>query len=180
MPRPCAIARSNWVGVRRGLISQITGRESPTRSMSARDKVVLPDPISPTSTASSFSSTAYSSRASASACCGLSYRKLGSGVFPNGLVVKPKKFSNIGRCARLSRASAEGLDQRGDVNHQHDLLFADFGRAGDAGSSLQTLADGFDNDLVLPDDRVDDDARQLLTRSRHDHEQFPVRSVVAR
>src|ERR1700741_2479638 len=142
------------------------------RSMSARDSVVLPDPISPTSTASSFSSTAYSSLASASACCALSYRKLGSGVLPNGFVVKPKKFSNIRRCARLSCASAENLDQRGDINHQHNLAFADFGGAGDARRSLQPLADRLDDDLVLPDDCVDDDACQLLARSRDDHEEF--------
>ena len=54
--------------MRRGLISRITGRESPMRSISARESVVFPDPMSPTSSASSFSSTAYSSRASASRC----------------------------------------------------------------------------------------------------------------
>src|SRR4051812_34362635 len=152
-PRLVAMAWISCVGVTRGLMSRITGRESPMRSISARDSVVFPDPTSPVNSASSFSSTAYSSRASASLCCALSYRNAGSGVFPNGLVVKPKCSSNIGGRSRLSRFAAETVDQRCSVNHEHDVGFADFRRAGDAGHALESLADRLDHDLLLTHER---------------------------
>src|ERR1051325_8655165 len=169
----------------RGLISRITGRVSPRRSIRARESVVFPEPMSPTSSARSFSSTAYSSRASASRCWALSYRNAGSGVLPNGRVAKPKNDSymsvhELARRARLARASAEVVDERADVDDEDDLPFADFRRAGDAGDRLQPLADRLDDDLLLPHERVDEDAGDLLARARDDDEPLRVGRLLAR
>src|SRR5437667_8245675 len=173
--------RSSCAGVRRGLISSTTGRASPMRSISARDSVVFPDPMSPTSSARSFSSTAYSSLANASLCWGDSNKNAGSGVLPKGLVVKPKKSSNMNFEFRIKneefeilhskfeirnsrnrhvrshfpRPPPERLDQRPHIDHQHDLPLPHLGRAGDAGDGLQAVADRFDHHLLLPDDGID-------------------------
>src|SRR5688500_9443170 len=81
--------------------------------------------------------------------------------------------------AGLPGPAAEPVDQRSDVDDENDLPSADFGRAGNAGHRLQLRADRFDDDLLLADETVDEQADGLLPRPRDDDEPFRVRPLVA-
>src|ERR1051326_9210473 len=80
---------------------------------------------------------------------------------------------------RLPRAASEVINERAGVDDENDLALADLRRAGDAGRRFQSPADRLDHDLLLPHERIDEDADALLPRPRHDDEPLRVGTVIA-
>ncbi len=83
------MAERSWAGGSAGLTTKLKRQRSAKASTRARERVVLPAPTSPVSTATSRSSTAWERRARASACWREGKRNSGSGVLEKGLRESP-------------------------------------------------------------------------------------------